>query len=80
MNRLSLFAIVSAAFLAGLAGESQAAANAEVTAACRSDVLKFCRSVATNETKRQACMKAHVSELSQGCLDALKKSGMAGGQ
>ena len=81
MNRTSLIAIVSALFLAGLASQSQAAANPEVQAACKSDALKLCRSVIRDETKRLACMKAHQSQLSKGCLEAIKKNGMgASGQ
>jgi hypothetical protein len=76
MNRASLFAIISTVFLACLVTESYAAANPEVTAACKSDALKFCRPVIRDETKRLACMKDHASELSKGCRDAIKKNGM----
>jgi hypothetical protein len=74
MNRATLSAAMVAVFLTGFAGGSQAATNPAVSAACKSDALKFCRSVIRNETKRQTCMKEHLSELSKGCLDAIKQS------
>jgi hypothetical protein len=48
------------------------AASSSVREACHDDAEKFCASVISDTGKRRACMKAHVDQLSKGCIAALK--------
>ena len=47
--------------------------NAATRQACIGDAIKFCNSVIQDLHARQACMRAHRAELSDGCKAALAK-------
>ena len=55
------------------------AASPAVRTACTGDAIKFCKSVIHDETARHACMKAHASQLSKGCIAAIRAERSAGG-
>lgn len=42
-----------------------------VAIACASDIERFCAGVPPRQGYIKACMKAHVTELSAGCFDAV---------
>jgi hypothetical protein len=71
MIKIAPFAIVLCFALPGLASAESDA----VRAACKSDAIKLCWSVIRNVDKRRACMKAHASELSKPCVDAIHANG-----
>ena len=57
-----------------------AAPNAAVRAACLNDAKKFCSSVIQDDEARRNCMKAHTSELSAGCKEAVAAQRSAAGK
>ncbi|MGO9360400.1 MAG: hypothetical protein ACLP1D_22465 [Xanthobacteraceae bacterium] len=65
---LLTFFVTVPAFAAGtrFAGPTPA-----MTAACRGDVMRFCRAVARDDVQRHNCMAEHFSQLSKGCANAL---------
>lgn len=51
-----------------------AAASGEqltIARACASDIERFCAGVPPRQGEIKACMKAHITELSAGCFDAV---------
>jgi hypothetical protein len=52
-------------------GDAAQAVTAAVRNACRADAHRLCESVILDPVKRHACMQAHKSELSKGCIDAV---------
>jgi hypothetical protein len=73
MIRSMLTASAVMMFAMGVTGGASAkATSAAVRAACTGDAHKLCQSVISNTPKRQACMRAHSSQLSKGCIAALK--------
>jgi hypothetical protein len=56
-----------------------AAPSAAVRAACLNDAKKFCSSVIQDDEARRNCMKAHASELSAGCKEAVAAQRSAAG-
>ena len=48
--------------------------NPAVAAACKSDVQRLCAGVQPGGGRIGECLKAHVSEVSPGCLQAAKAS------
>jgi hypothetical protein len=40
---------------------------------CTADAQRFCSAVINDRDKRGACVRAHWSQLSQPCVDSLKK-------
>jgi hypothetical protein len=50
------------------------AVSAAVSAACRGDAYRLCSSVIRDEAKRHACMHDHASQLSKGCIAAIRAS------
>ena len=67
------------AILLGLAGSQPAVAvSAAVSAACRGDAIRLCGSVIHDEAQRRACMHDHASELSKGCIAAIRADRSAG--
>jgi hypothetical protein len=49
------------------------AVSAAVRSACRDDAHRLCEPVIRDAAKRRACMRAHLGELSQKCVEALHK-------
>jgi hypothetical protein len=69
MYRFALAAfMIVAAFDSALATKIQAPAGIPE---CREDAIKFCNAVLFDLDKRRACMRAHMSQLSRGCLAAI---------
>lgn len=50
------------------------ATSAAVRAACTGDAQRLCESVIHDAKKRHACMHAHATQLSKGCIAAIRKS------
>jgi hypothetical protein len=75
-------AVFAACLFVGLTAPtiSIAAPNAAVRAACLNDVKKFCSSVVQDDEARRSCMKAHASELSAGCKEAVAAQRSASGK
>ena len=59
---------------------ANAAPSAAVRAACLNDAKKFCSSVIQDDEARRNCMKAHTSELSAGCKEAVAAQRSASGK
>jgi len=68
LRTASLIVILSLAGAPPALAVSQAARTA-----CTPDAKRLCASVIHDTAKRQACMRAHASQLSKACLDALHK-------
>lgn len=64
--------------LAFAAPPSQAAEQQTIVRACAADVDRLCAGVPPGEGRIKACMKAHVSELSAPCFDAIMAAVAAG--
>jgi hypothetical protein len=67
MRMTSLLLVFS---IAG-AGPAIAVSQA-VREACTPDAKRLCGAVIHDTAKRQACMRAHVTQLSKACIEALR--------
>ena len=72
--------ITLALALAALAGSSASAfaVSQQVKISCRADYFAHCSEHAVGSDGLRQCMRAHASQLSRGCKDALVASGEAG--
>ena len=70
----SLVVALAFAVLPSQAAEPQQA----IVRACAADVDRLCAGVPPGEGRIKACMKAHVSELSAPCFDAIMAAVAAG--
>ena len=64
--------------LAFAVAPSQAAEQQTIVRACAGDVDRLCAGVPPGEGRIKACTKAHVSELSAPCFDAIMAAVAAG--
>ena len=72
MIRNQPFAAALVVFALSLADIQPApAATAAVRAACTGDAKRLCAAVIHDAAKRHACMSAHASQLSKGCIAAI---------
>jgi hypothetical protein len=69
MLRLFGLALGAAVLLAAVPGRAQEAR--EIARACAADIDRLCAGVPPGEGRIKACMKAHVTELSAPCFDAI---------
>ena len=69
MPRLCGLALSAAVLLAAVPGQAQEAR--EIARACAADIDRLCAGVPPGEGRIKACMKAHVTELSAPCFDAI---------
>jgi hypothetical protein len=52
-------------------GERSAAGGGTVREACRSDVVRLCRSAMPDRAKISSCLQAHAADLSDACKTAI---------
>lgn len=57
---------------------SQATEAEQIARACATDIDRLCAGVPPGEGRIKACMKAHVTELSAPCFDAIMAAVAAG--
>jgi Cysteine rich repeat len=69
MLRLFGLALGAAVLLAAVPGHAQEVR--EIARACAADIDRLCAGVPPGEGRIKACMKAHVTELSAPCFDAI---------
>lgn len=79
MHILRLLLIPILAFSASSAALAQKqGANPAVKAACRGDAQRLCQGVQPGGGRIGQCLKARMSEISPGCLEAVKASRQGG--
>jgi hypothetical protein len=66
--------IMATMCVAGTTAMAQTAANPALQAACRADVQRLCAGVQPGGGRIAQCLKAHVNEVSPGCLEAARAS------
>jgi hypothetical protein len=76
MLRLTILGLAIAVALA--AAPSQATEAEKIARACAGDIERLCAGVPPGEGRIKACMKAHVTELSAPCFDAIMAAVAAG--
>jgi hypothetical protein len=69
MRQLVCFALGAAMALAAMPSRAQEART--IARACAGDIDRLCAGVPPGEGRIKACMKAHISEVSAPCFDAL---------
>jgi hypothetical protein len=76
MLRPTILGLAAAVLLA--AAPSRATEAEKIARACAGDIERLCAGVPPGEGRIKACMKAHVTELSAPCFDAIMAAVAAG--
>jgi hypothetical protein len=79
MRILRFLIIPALAICASTPALAQAKGNPAVRAACRGDVQRLCHGVQSGGGRIGECLKARMSEVSPGCLEAVRASRQGGG-
>jgi hypothetical protein len=76
--RMQLLLVALLAFCASAPALAQGKGNPAVKAACRADAERLCHGVQPGGGRMGECLKARISEVSPGCLDAVRASRQGG--
>ena len=76
MMRFAFLGLSAALVLAAL--PARATEAEKIARACAGDIDRLCAGVPPGEGRIKACMKAHVTELSAPCFDAIMTAVAAG--
>ena len=80
MLRLLLIPVLAFGASSAVLAQAPRKPNPAVRAACQADMQRLCHGVKPGGGRIGECVKAHISEMSPGCLEALRAARQGQGQ